>query len=93
MGKNLTQTNTFFFVDALSGLIHRYPVFQTNSNMIFLVFVLNYVKFTIKKDPHGEQWLSNNTTMVVPRAAVEGGVTLKSNHIPNSTFMHAIQID
>ena len=65
-GRNATQTTTFFFVDALSGLILCYPVIRTIFNTIFFVFVLNNVKFTIKKDPHGVKWPSNNTTKVVP---------------------------
>ena len=69
-GRNATQTTTFFFVDALSGLILCYPVIRTIFNTIFFVFVLNNVKFTIKKDPHGVKWPSNNTTKVVPRVAV-----------------------
>ena len=70
-GRNATQTITFFFVDALSGLILCYPVIQTIFNTIFFVFVLNNVKFTIKKDPHGVKWPSNNTTKDVPRVAVD----------------------
>ena len=70
MGRNATQTTTFFFVDAQSGPIRRYPLIWTIFNTIFFVFVLNNVKFTMKKGPHGVKWLSNNTTKVVPRVAV-----------------------
>ena len=69
-GRNATQTTTFFFVDAQSGPIRRYPLIRTIFNTIYFVFVLNNVKFTMKKGPHGVKWLSNNTTKVVPRVAV-----------------------
>ena len=70
MGSNATQTTTVFYVDAHSGLILRYPVIRTIFNTIFFVFVLNNVKFTIKKYLLGVMWLSDNTTKVLPRVAV-----------------------
>ena len=47
-GRNATQTTTFLFVDALSGLILHFPVFRTIFNTIFFCFCLKQCQIHIK---------------------------------------------